>query len=177
MITFLKAYRWYDEKSPELKFGNPLRLQLEFLEGSAGDPGIDRWLILSPEISKPQGSFELEGADLNVVYRSRQSPSRFNTYNDKTHRAFARHLAGPTELENASDEIEALKAPRTGVVLLYPITEKKDGSKKDVLTVGFTLLFPPNNIRNAVGFTVHVPAQPFDALIDLTKAEGAAVAD
>jgi hypothetical protein len=177
MISFLKAYKWYDEKSPELKFGNPLRLQLEFLEGSAGDPCINRWLILSPEISTPQGSFELEGANLNVVYRSRQSSSRFNTYNDKFHRAFARHLAGPTGLENPSDELEALRAPRTGVMLLYPITEKKGGGKKDVLTVGFTLLFPPNNIRNAVGFTVHVPAQPFDALIDLTNAEGFAVAD
>ncbi|TYC79871.1 endonuclease [Stappia sp. BW2] len=171
VITFLKAYKWYDDKSPERKFGNPLHLQLEFLEGSAGDPGIDRWLILSPKISTPQSTFRLAGEKLHVVYRSRQSSSRFNTYNDKVHRAFARHIAGPTELEDASKEFETLKAPRTGVMLLYPITEKKGRGKTQSITVGFTLLFPPNKIRNAVGFTVHVPAQPFDALIDLNSVE------
>ena len=52
-------------------------------------------------------------------------------------------------------------------MLLYPITETKGSAKREVVTVGFTLLFPKNNIRNAVGFTVHMPAQPFDAVVDL----------
>lgn len=167
MIAFLKAYKWYDDNSPEIKFGNPLRLQTEFLEGSAGDPGIDRWLIISPEISTPQGTFELAGVNLNVVYRSRQSASRFNTYNDKSHRAFARHLAGPAELNDASEDLNALRSPRTGVMILYPITDKKGSGKKKVVTVGFTLLFPLNKIRNAVGFTVHVNAEPIDAIVDV----------
>jgi hypothetical protein len=171
MISFLRAYRWYDDRSPDARFGNPLRLQLEFLEGSAGHPGIDRWLVVSPEIANPQGSFELEGVDLNVVYRTRQSPTRFNTYNDPNHRAFGRHLAGPDTVPEASGALDAMKKPRTGVMLLYPITETKGASRREVVTVGFTLLFPPNNIRNAVGFTVHIPAQPLEAVVDLDASQ------
>jgi len=174
MIDFLGKYKWYDDSSPEAKFGNPLRLQLEFIQGSAGSPGIDRWLVISPEVSTPQGAFELEGASLHVVFRSRQpSPGpRFNTYNDKVHRAFGRHLAGPTLLPGASASLDAMKEASTGVMLLYPITEQK-GVVKD-LTMGFTLLFPANGIRNAVGFTVLVAAQPLDALVDRDAVQGSA---
>lgn len=169
MIAFLETYRWYDDKSPDAKLGNPLRLQLEFLKGSAGDPGINRWLVVSPEIANPQGTFELQGVDLHVVYRTRQSPTRFNTYNDPNHRAFARHLAGPETIPGASNALEALKGARTGVMILYPITEKKGSGKRDLVTVGFTLLFPENKIRSAVGFTVYVPAQPVDAIVDMDE--------
>ena len=165
MIAFLKAYRWYDDKSPDARFGNPLRLQLEFLEGSAGDPCIDRWLVLSPTIANPQGTFTLNGADLQVVRRTRQSETRYNTYNDPTHRAFARHLAGPDLMTEPSESLEALRGPRTGVMILYPIREDKGSGPRDHVTVGFTLLYPGNTIRNAVGFTVRMPAQPYDAVV------------
>ncbi|MFK4503794.1 hypothetical protein ABIF86_008085 [Bradyrhizobium japonicum] len=169
MIAFLKSYRWYDDKPTQARLGNPLRLQLEFLGGSAGSPGIDRWLIVSPEIANSQGSITLQATDLNVVYRSRKPAggARFNTYNDKRHRAFAEHLAGIKALIEPSETLDALKQPKTGVMLLYPITETKGSGSMEVVTVGFTLLFPKNNIRNAVGFTVHVPAEPYDAVVDL----------
>jgi hypothetical protein len=175
LVDFIKAYHWYDDRPTDARLGNPLRLQLEFLEGSAGSPGVDRWLIVSPEIAGPQGTITLEGVDLHIVYRTRRSLGpRFNTYNDKRHRAFAEHLAGIKPLKDASEELEALTAPRTGVMLLYPITETKGSGRKEVVTVGFTLLFPPNSNRNAVGFTVHVPAEPVDAVVDV---EAAAAAD
>jgi hypothetical protein len=66
LIDFLKAYRWYDDNPTHARLGNPLRLQLEFLQGSAGSPGIDRWLVISPEIANPQGSISLQGYDLHV---------------------------------------------------------------------------------------------------------------
>ena len=169
MVEFLKAYRWYDDKPTDARLGNPLRLQLEYLQGSAGAPAIDRWLVVSPEIANAQGTVVLEGVDLHVVYRSRKPEGgpRFNTYNDKRHRAFAEHLAGLKVLLDPSDTLAPLVAPRTAVMLLYPITEKKGSGVREAITVGFTLLFPKNSIRNAVGFTVHVPAQPFDAVVDL----------
>jgi Z1 domain len=177
LIDFLKAYHWYDDKLADTRLGNPMRLQLEFLQGSAGSPGIDRWLIVSPEIASPQGSIALEAANLHVVYRTRRSLGpRFNTYNDKRHRAFAEHLAGIKPLADPSAELEAFRAPRTGVMLLYPITETKGSGKREVVTVGFTLLFPKNSIRNAVGFTVHIPAEPYDAVIELDAAAAAGAA-
>lgn len=175
MITFLESYVWYDSKSPDARFGNPLRLQLEFLKGSAGDPGIDRWLLLSPEISNPQGIFRLGGVDLNVVVRTRQSPTRFNTYNDPTHRAFARHLAGPDLLSEPSKALEDLRAPKTGVMILYPIAEEKGKGERPGVTVGFTLLYPKNGILNAVGFTTYIKGPDYDAVVDaddVAKAAG-----
>lgn len=38
IIHVMDKYKWYDPKSADAKNGNPLRLQLEFLRGSAGDP-------------------------------------------------------------------------------------------------------------------------------------------
>jgi hypothetical protein len=168
LVDFLTAYRWYDEKPANVGMANPMQLQLEFLKGSAGSPGIDRWLVISPEIATAQGSLSLGGADLDVVYRSRkpEGGARFNTYNDKRHRAFAEHLAGIKGLAEPSESLSDLVAPRTGVMLLYPITETKGSAKRDGLTVGFTLLFPKNNIRNAVGFTVYVQG-PYEAVVDL----------
>lgn len=172
IINFLKAYRWYDDKTTTIRLGNPLRLQLEFLEGSAGCPGIDRWLIMSPEITNPQGSISLQGCDLHVVYRTRKPAggARFNTYNDKRHRAFAEHLAGIKVLAEPSESIAALRQPKTGVMLLYPITETKGAGPRSPVTVGFTLLFPKNSIRNAVGFTVRTPERPYDAVVDIDEA-------
>jgi hypothetical protein len=168
MVAFLEAYRWYNEKAPETKFGNPLRLQLEFLKGSAGDPGIDRWLILSPKIANPLGKFELAGADLDVVFRSRQSAGgpRFNTYNDPKHRVFANDLSGQKLLSEPNEALKGLRAPRTGTMLLYPITDNKGSVSHDPVTIGFTLLFPKNKIRNTVGFTVYIKSQPEDAVVD-----------
>lgn len=130
---------------------------------------------MSPEIANPQGTVVIESADLHVVYRSRKPEGgpRFNTYNDKRHRAFAEHLAGLKVLSESSETLAPLVTPRTAVMLLYPITEKKGSGVREAVTVGFTLLFPKNNVRNAVGFTVHMPAQPYDAVVDL----GAELAD
>jgi len=177
MTAFLRAYRWHDDKPNAPRPGNPMQLQMEFLEGSAGMPGIDRWLVASPEIASAQGNLTLGEAELDVVYRSRKPAggARFNTYNDKRHRAFAEHLAGIKPLSEPSATLAPLVGPRTGVMLLYPITETKGSANREAVTVGFTLLFPKNNIRNAVGFTVHIPG-PYETVVDL-DADGAAQGD
>lgn len=55
-------------------------------------------------------------------------------------------------------------------MLLYPITETKGSAEREGLTVGFTLLFPENQNKNAVGFTVYVQGA-YDDLIEV-DAEG-----
>ena len=165
--TFITNYRWYDPKAPENRLGNPLRLQLEYLRGDKGDPEIDRWLVLVPEIANPSGTFRLEDHELSVVFRSRQSKARLNTYNDPFHRAVGRAIAGPrlpplTTVTGVDD----LRMPRTGVMLLYPITEQKGKGPRESVTVGFTLLFPDNGIRNVVSYDVRNDQEPADALID-----------
>ena len=165
--AFITNYRWYDAKAPEVRLGNPLRLQLEYLRGEKGDPEIDRWVVVVPEIANPLGTFRLKDRDFGVVYRSRQSNARLNTYNDPFHRAVGRAIAGPRLPPLTSvTGVDDLRKPRTGVMLLYPITEEKGKGQRESVTVGFTLLFPGNGIRNVVSYDVRNDQEPADALVN-----------
>lgn len=171
LLTFLKSYRWHDPRSREAANGNPLRLQMEFLEGKAGTHGIEDWLLLSPRIKSPRGLNSVNGIDFDVVHRSRheQQEYRFHTYNDPVHRAFAEHICGQAVLPRADAKLNALRGAHRGVMLYYPITEDKGGKNakpaKPPFTVGFTLLFPENDIRSPLGFTVRMPDKDDDAVV------------
>ncbi|MBI1406022.1 MAG: endonuclease [Caulobacter sp.] len=168
VIAFLEAYRWYNPNTADARLGNPHRLPLEFLKGKTGDPEIDQWLILSPKIKNPRGVFQLAGADLDVVFRSRhlEATNRFNTYNDPVHRAFAEHITGKTVLSDADDALAALTTPRTAVMILYPITDAPKGTTaKPPFNIGFTLLFPKNGMRRTMGFKVRQAAMPPEAIV------------
>jgi hypothetical protein len=171
LLVFLKTYRWFDPKSREASIGNPLRLQMEFLQGNAGNHGIEDWLLLGPKVSSPQGSHELNGTKFDLVYRSRheQQEHRFNTYNDPVHRAFAQHICQQLILPQADDELNLLTSAHRAVMIYYPITDvkivKSSRSVKGPPTVGFTLLFPNNDIISPLGFTVRMPDKPEEAII------------
>lgn len=171
LLTFLKSYRWYDPRSKEASHGNPLRLQAEFIEGKAGNHGIEDWLLFSPRIKSPRGLNNINGIDFDVVHRSRreQQEHRFHTYNDPVHRAFAEHISGQKVLPRADVKLNALHSRRRGVMLYYPITEDKGGKTakpaKPPFTVGFTLLFPENDIRSPLGFTVRMANEDDDAVV------------
>jgi hypothetical protein len=171
LLNFLKAYRWFDPKSREASTGNPLKLQIEFLEGKAGDHGIKEWILFGPKVSTARGTHELNGTEFDVVYRSRheQMEHRFNTYNDPVHRAFAQHICQQIVLPQADNELNALSSTHRGVMIYYPITDVKAGKTskppKGPFTVGFTLLFPDNDIVSPLGFTVRMPNRPEEAVI------------
>ena len=124
LLTFLKAYQWYEPRSKEARLGNPLALQIEFLEGKAGETGIRDWLLLGPGLSKARGKKLLLGVEFDVVFRSRHEnqEARFHTYNDPVHRAFARHITEQDELPGANSTLNGLRGKR-GVMIYYPITE------------------------------------------------------
>ena len=174
LLDFLHSYRWFDPRSREASNGNPLQLQLEFLQGKAGNHEIEDWLLLSPQIKNPRGLNSIIGTDFDVVYRSRHElPHRFHTYNDPVHRQFAEHICCQKALPRANDELNALRGAHRGVMIYYPITDEKAAAKnpkpaKPPFTVGFTLLFPENRIRSPLGFTVRMPDKPEDAVITVT---------
>ncbi|MBZ9654014.1 Z1 domain-containing protein [Phyllobacterium lublinensis] len=174
LMHFLNAYRWYDPKSRDARAGNPLALQIEFLKGDAGDHEIDDWIVLGPKIDGARGSHRLAGKDFDVVYRSRRDDNRYNTYNDPVHRSFAEHICGQATLPSANDALNELRSVHRGVIIYYPITEeeKPKGAKSvkpaiPPFTVGFTLLFPKNNIHKTLSFSVRKKGQPDEAIISL----------
>ncbi|GGF78142.1 hypothetical protein GCM10011402_33490 [Paracoccus acridae] len=173
LLDFLRSYNWFDPRNREANNGHPLRLQMEFLQGKAGDHEIADWLLLSPQIKNPRALNPINGTDFDVVHRSRHElPHRFHTYNDPVHRLFAEHICGQSRLKRASEELNALRSPHRGVMIYYPITEERATSKnpkpaKPPFTVGFTLLFPKNDIKSPLGFTVRMPDKPEDAIISV----------
>jgi hypothetical protein len=170
--TAARSYRWYDPRTKESKFGNPLKLQMEFIEGRAGRTEIQDWLFLAPQISKPRGKKHLAGVEFDVVFRSRHvsQPARFHTYNDPFHRAFARHICKQIKLPRSNADLNSLRGQR-GVMIYYAVTENEAANETKPavppFTVGFTLLFPNNDIRSLIGFSVRRPNQPPEAVIDL----------
>jgi hypothetical protein len=159
VLELLSKYRWYGSERGAPRDINPMQLQVEFLsKRGSEDPQIDDWLLLGPCIEAPTARRLLAGNDFDVVFRSRRDNEkfRFNTYNDPIHRRFGEHIVGLTTLQDANEELAALRRPRRGVLIYYPITETKPktGKPKPPFTVGFTLLFPSNNIVAPVRFSV-----------------------
>lgn len=170
VITLLKNYKWYDPRSAQSKDGNPMHLQIEFLQKKNGDHEISDWLFVSPRIKSPLARHTLHGKEFDVVYRSRHNEAayRFNTYNDPKHREIAEHICGKKNLPNANSDLNAISSPHRGVFLYYPVTESR-GKKKDPVsppyTTAFTLLFPKNSIRSAMTFAVRRDDAPPEAVV------------
>jgi hypothetical protein len=169
VVGFLKDYKWLR--------GNPMLLEVDFLQGTAlRDPEIDDWLLFAPQVKDATNKYiELHGKRFFVVYRSREEnnpKARFNTYNDPRHRRFAELIAGivpKNPLTDPNESLAALCRPRRAVIMYYPITEKEQSVDKETkqnqpATTGFTLLFPPNKIVTPIQFTVRRPDLP-DAII------------
>lgn len=172
VIAFLKSYRWYDANDRASRNGNPLHLQIEFLEGKGGSPEIDDWLLVGPEIDKPPATLPLAGANFHVVYRSRheEASGRFHTYNDPYHRAFAEFIVNKSvDLKDPNQALRNLKVPRRAAMILYPVTDQKaPKAVKAPFNIGFTLLFPQNAIRSPITFSVRQQAFKDAAVVTVT---------
>jgi hypothetical protein len=165
LLKLLEAYQWYDPGSKEAWRGNPLRLQIEFLKKDNHE--IADWLLLAPRITPPRAKAVIHGTSFDVVHRSRhvQQPWRFNTYNDPAHREYAEHISSQRIVDGANGELDSLRSPHRGVLIFYPVTEQKTGTAAEPYTVALTLLFPPNNIRSQLSFTVRRTNKPGDAVV------------
>jgi hypothetical protein len=157
MVTFLKEYRWSNGNDKNKQ--RPMELQIEYLQRTGKEnPQIDEWLVLAPQIVSPTAKLQIKGIDFGVIYRER-TESRFGTYNDPKHRAFAADIAYGQPLDGANGALKALRKLRRAVMIYYPVTPVKKGGKtpKPPFTTGFTLLFPRNDIRSPITFSFKRP--------------------
>ncbi|TIW36649.1 MAG: endonuclease [Mesorhizobium sp.] len=151
LITFLKAFRWFNQGDNETP---PFQLQIEFLEKTGQyNPGITDWLVLAPQITSPRDHITIKGTPFAVIYRG-YTLRRFGTYNDPKHRTLAEYVAYGKDLADPSESLKALRKKGRGVMLYYPITPTKTGKPKPPYSTGFTVLFPPNDIRTPITFNV-----------------------
>jgi len=159
LLAFLNNYRWLETDYQYPERPADAGLQLEFLEKH--NHGITSWLIIAPQRQSSFGPpLEIAGvANFAVKNRRRLEGRGFQVFGEPTHRTIAKFLA-VIESENSKLVVpnaltQSWQDPHRGICLLYPVRERET----DEVSIGFELLFPKNNLKFDVNFTVLRPAQ------------------
>lgn len=155
VLDFLKSYRWSSKR-------HPLHHEIEFLGGKHGDPGIDEWVFLAPQMVQPEHLWTASGIDFSSPYRQKtDATGRFDVYSEPKHRAILPYIARVTENKStANSNLRQLRVPRRGVFLFYPAH-----NPVGVFTMGFALQFPQNSIQTPVVWGVRDPGNPDEVIV------------
>jgi hypothetical protein len=146
LIEFLKEYRFSK--------ANLLSRQLAFLEGQLGDPEIDRWAALWPQLEQSDRTWSLTDAhDVTIIRRHRFESGRFNVYTGSDHVAAAKLVNGVESDPGASEDTRRIAVPKTGTALFYAVIGESDTRP----TIGFALYPPVNSIKNKTVWAVVDP--------------------
>jgi hypothetical protein len=165
VAAFLHGYQWGKDNQ------GTLQLVLEFLENKNRDPGVDRWLLLAPQL-KSGTTIRLSGAEFSIKERSRSDDGgRYLVYSEPTHILMARFLAGVENGKAKNSVTSNLLKPKQAVLLFYPVLSKEERTGDAIPTMGFVLAFPKNNIKKRVEFSVRDEAHPNAAVVDAPKSE------
>jgi hypothetical protein len=144
-----------------------LRLELGYLNGEMGDPAVDDWAIVMPQVRSPKLKWTPNGQDYACVERSyidTPSGGRFLAFSDPKHRLLSECIAGIHLSCTLNQSGEQLRKSRRGVLLLYPT--KKKGLVVDVEStfMGIAVLPPAGPVTTLTRFKVRQPAEP-DAVV------------
>jgi hypothetical protein len=167
MLEVLDAYVWAEPYGTTL-----LKLESEFLRGVAiGDPQIDDWLLLMPQLRTNRKPWQTAGYTFSSVERARVDGfGRFKAYTGRNHRKVAEVISGKLVAEEANEEVRAVALMRRrGAVLLYPVFPRADegAEQSEIPTMGFAFIAPPNDLPSRAEFTVARPDLEDQAVVDV----------
>jgi hypothetical protein len=163
VLGFLDAFRWrkdLEETKHVQTSGRILDSVLDFLKGNRGNPEIDSWLLLSPQMvdEDPSRKWFAGGKKFDVRHRAlNKAKNRYLVYSESSHVIAARFLSGLEVGPAKNSWTASLKLPRQAVVLFYPVLDfNEEGSRKSgsVPTMGFALQFPANHIQTKIRWEV-----------------------
>jgi hypothetical protein len=158
----LEQYRWHERRQL-------LAPELEFLSGTQGDPEINDWAIIVPQLQRSgtDAEWEVDDRHLSVHLRTRfQATNLVNAYSGPEDRKVAAVITSAVGSDRANASVEDLRHEHRAVLLLYPIAHTKKVGKDWTPTMGFTLVFPPNGIRRQIGFVVKNRERPDEPIVD-----------
>ena len=103
--------------------------------------------------------------DFAIRERSRDGEGRrYKVFTESVHVTVAEMITGTAaSCEPTDSRTAALKRPRTGVMLFYPVLAS---TEKGVPTMGFSLHFPENGIPKKIRYGVKVKSRPNDVTVD-----------
>jgi hypothetical protein len=167
VLDVLDSYIWAEPYGRTL-----LKLESEFLHGTAiGDPQIDDWLLLMPQLRTNRKPWQKAGYTFSSVERSRVDGfGRFKAYTGRNHRKVAEVISGRLVAEVASEEVRELAMRRgRGVILLYPVFQPADENpeQSETPTMGFAFIAPPNDLPRRAEFTVARPDLEDQPVVDV----------
>jgi hypothetical protein len=146
------------------------QLELEFIDGRFGEPEIDDWAVLLPQLERTtERTWRFDKTDLSVHHRSYWMNGKplANAFTGPDVRILGEVIAGVTDVEQPSADLSALLSPRRAVLFVYPITHEERNDQEWIPTMGLTLQFPVNGIARQIGFSVSRPASPDDPVVDI----------
>jgi hypothetical protein len=160
LVDFLENFKWESGAA-----SRDWTLVTEFVRGKHGDPQIDSWLVMAPQMkSEPHGALEIGKHKLRIKQRGRTG-NRFLVFTEPEHRRVAKWVAGHAPETPKDTSTANLAAPRRAVILLYPVIPTKEPFSTAVPAIGFALYFPKNSIRRQVLFSVRNKSRPNDIVV------------
>jgi Z1 domain len=138
LVRYLRSYRWLPGRLP-------VERDIEFLSGTFFNPQIDDWLVVAPQLVHLDPTKVLPIGDLRLSVKNRsreESQGRYGVYSEPDHVRAARYVVGLETAATANDRLTALRSPRRGVVLLYPVQWY---GRESVVTPGFAWQYPIND--------------------------------
>jgi hypothetical protein len=170
-LAFLGSYRWR-QAAAAAQFEPVLR----FARGELGDPEIDRFLLLAPQIARGSlDPFRIDpgGYELRVVQRARVATDgsmRYGAYTEPRHRLIAEWCCGTAEGTAQNIDTEQMQRPKQAALLVYLCRDLENDKEQDKPSVGFGIYFPPNAMGQQTKFTVKDPSRKDDVVISLPDA-------
>jgi hypothetical protein len=162
IVKLLMQYRWLERR-------HLLAAEIEFLAAKHGDPEIDDWVMIVPQLHVGGAGVEwsVAGNKLSVHLRQRNLKTELvNAYAGPEDRKIAAIITGSWQAPTVVNQtLEALRQPRRAVLLLYPIAHSKQPPRPWHPTIGFTLVLPANHMRKQIGFSVKNPDKADSAIV------------
>ncbi|MBR1252281.1 Z1 domain-containing protein [Bradyrhizobium sp. AUGA SZCCT0240] len=144
-----------------------LRLELGYLNGEMGDPAVDDWVVIMPQVKNPKRRWEAGKTKFACVERKwidTPTGGRFLAFSDPKHRLVAECVTGVHKICKLSSSADHLRKPRRGVVLLYPTKKKYLLVDPESTFMGIAVLPPSGTVSTLEKFMVRQTAHP-DAVI------------
>jgi hypothetical protein len=149
--------------------GRDLAAELEFLDGGHGDPNIDDWAVLLPQLRRAtQRTWIHDGLELSVHRRGYWLNTKplANAFTGPEDKAVAETIAGCPGVQSPSPDLGVLVSQHRAVLLIYPITHEPPDEVDWSPTMGLTLQFPVNNIARRIAFAVRSPSEADEPIVD-----------
>jgi hypothetical protein len=151
-----------------------LSREIEFIDAGYGDPAIDDWAVLLPQLARTsERSWRFADRDLSVHrrrYWMNEKPLA-NAFTGPDVRAIVEAIAVVRDVERPSADLRSLRSPRRAVLLVYPITHEQPNERERdwTPTMGLTLQFPSNEIPQRIGFAVRSASNPDEPVVDVSE--------